>query len=99
MKLGSKAFNTKISEDRKPKWDERIEIRRGHEETQLLIQVWNFDPRGSEQLVGEAVMDLGGQGVNIEKTKVYVGEIEIMENGTKRGGLEVEMEWSEDEKN
>ena len=45
------------------------------------------------------MMDLGGQGLNIEKTKVYVGEIEIMENGGKRGILEVEMEWNEDGKN
>jgi len=97
VKIGNRAFNTKISEEKKPSWDESIEIRRNFNENSILLQVWNFDPKESEKLIGETTIDLISKEIDIDIKKIVNLDIAIYNNGMKKGDLTMEMKWMEDD--
>lgn len=100
IKLGKASYNTKICEEKnKPSWDENIEIRTNMSEDSFIAQVWNFDTKSKEQLIGETIIDLSSKEINIFSKKLFMSEFLINNNGNFRGKLLMEIEWIADNEN
>ena len=99
VKIGNRAYNTKISgeKEHKPSWDENIEIRKLEEEHKFVIQIWNLDPKNQEQLIGETILELNSKEMDIYSKKLLSNNFGIYDNGVKKGDLLMEISWLEDE--
>ena len=99
VKIGNKAYNTKISgeKEHKPSWDENIEIRKPEEENRVLIQIWNFDTKQSEQFIGETNIELDSKEINIYTKKQLINTFIVNNNGIKKGELIMEIKWIDNE--
>lgn len=100
IKSGKASYNTKICEEKnKPSWDENIEIRTSVNENCITAQVWNFDTKSTEQLIGETNIDLNSKEINIFSKKIFTNEFLINNNGNIKGKLLMEIEWIADNEN
>jgi len=99
IKIGNRAYNTKVSgeKEHKPSWDEIIEIRKLEEEHKFVIQIWNFDPKHKEQFIGETMFELNSKEIDIYSKKILHNNFGIFDNGIKKGDLLMEISWLEDE--